>query len=61
MPTRPHFRELLRERQKLPYRKKKLSPLARFVGAGIIRPETNTPHLVQRTGFSQTLLPVLKR
>ena len=29
------------------------SPLARVVGPGIIRPETNAPHWVQRAGFSQ--------
>ena len=28
--------------------------LARVVGPGIIRPETNAPHWVQRAGFSHT-------
>ena len=30
------------------------SPLAWVVGSGIIRPETNAPHWVQRAGFGQT-------
>ena len=29
------------------------SPLARVVGPGIIRPETNAPHRVRRACFSQ--------
>ena len=32
------------------------SPLAWVVGSGIIRPETNAPHWVQRAGFSQTFV-----
>ena len=32
------------------------SPLARVVGPGVIRPETNAPHWVQRAGFSQTFV-----
>ena len=36
------------------------SPLARAFGSGIIRPETNAPHWVQRAGFGHPLLPVLK-
>ena len=32
------------------------SPLAWAVGSGIIRPETNAPHWVQRTGFGQTFV-----
>ena len=33
-----------------------LSPLAWVVGSGIIRPETNAPHWVQRAGFGQTFV-----
>ena len=32
------------------------SPLARVVRPGIIRPETNAPHWIQRAGFRQNLL-----
>ena len=32
------------------------SPLAWVVGSGIIRPETNAPHWVQRAGFGQTFV-----
>ena len=56
MLTRPHFHEWLRERQNVPYRANFPSPLARVVGPGIIRPETNAPHWVQRAGFSQTFV-----
>ena len=31
-------------------------PLARVVGPGIIRPETNAPPWVQRAGFGQTFV-----
>ena len=37
------------------------SPLARVVGPGIIRLETNAPHWVQRAGFSQTLVANAQR
>ena len=33
-----------------------LSPLAWVVGSGIVRPETNAPHWVQRAGFGQTFV-----
>ena len=36
--------------------KKMSSLLGRVVGPGIIRPETNAPHWVQRAGFSQTFV-----
>ena len=32
------------------------SPLAWIVGSGIIRPETNAPHWVQRAGFGQPFI-----
>ena len=32
------------------------SPLAWVVGSGIIRPETNAPHGVQRAGFGQMFI-----
>ena len=32
------------------------SPLAWVVGSGIIRPETNAPHWVQRAGFGQPFI-----
>ena len=32
------------------------SPLAWVVGSGIIRPETNAPHWVERAGFGQTFV-----
>ena len=32
------------------------SPRAWVVGSGIIRPETNAPHWVQRAGFGQTFV-----
>ena len=37
------------------------SSLAWVVGPGIIRPETNAPHLVQRAGFSQTFVASVQR
>ena len=37
------------------------SPLAWVFGSGIILPETNAPHWVQRLSSSNRLLPVLKR
>ena len=46
----------LRERQKVPHRVSFSSPLAWLVGPGTIRPETNAPHSVQRTEFSQKLV-----
>ena len=32
------------------------SPLAWVAGSGIVRPETNAPHWVQRAGFGQTFV-----
>ena len=37
------------------------SPLAGVAGPGIIRPETNAPHWIQRAYINQSLLSVLKR
>ena len=56
MRTRSHFRELLHERQKAPHRANFPSPLAWVVGSGIVRPETNALHWVQRAGFGQTFV-----
>ena len=32
------------------------SPLVWILGAGVVRPETNTPHWAQRTGLCQTFV-----
>ena len=39
--------------RKYPIEKNGPSPLAEVTGPGIIRPDTNAPHWVQRAGFSQ--------
>ena len=56
LPTRSQCREFLRERQKAPHRANLPSPLAWVFGSGIIRPETNAPHWVQRAGFGRPLI-----
>ena len=53
MPARSHCREFLRERQKGLSEQNFPFPLVWIFGSGIIRPQTNAPHWVQRSGFGQ--------
>ena len=37
------------------------SPLVWVIGSGIIHPETNTPHWVQRAGFGRTFVASVQK
>ena len=56
VPTQPTFANGVEDGRKCFTEQICLSPLARVVGPGIIRPETNAPHWVQRAGFSQKVV-----